>query len=312
MSNLASRIEVEDGDPPVPQPQRAEVKPEPSPETKPEPKPAPRQQDEDGTDWVDIDDPKLKARFNRLYRHTKEANAKAEKTERQVQLLAEQNLKLQSALDKLVGGMKDEAKKKELASLKQDMKEALATGDTESFVSINERLVDMKREVSEPKDTAPAAPPPIPETEAKVLYSWQNQAGEDGEDLRPWAKPGHPEFAATQDMIRRIVGEADMQDAPIREILQEVDKRMAKLLGRDDDDEEAPPPPRNTVQRAFSSPRGSRPAQRESVSLSAQERVIAEAMFMGGRGSLAKSSKEAHDLYLKQKKAMGRVVEAED
>lgn len=306
MSSLANRIEVSDDETPPPAP-----KPEAKAEPKPEPKPvAKQQQDEDGTDWVDIDDPKLKARFNRLYRHTKEANAKAEKTERQVQLLADQNLKLQSALEKLVGGMRDEVKKKELATLKQEMKEALATGDTETFVSVNERLVDMKREVTEEKaPPSPSAPPPLPDTEMKVLHSWQNQTGDDGEDLRPWAKPGHPEFAATQDMIRLVVADPEMQEAPIREILREVDKRMSKALDADDEDEA---PRRNPVQRAFSSPRGTRPAARESTSLSAQERVIAEAMFMGGRGALARSAKDAHDLYLKQKKSLGRVVEVED
>jgi hypothetical protein len=100
-----------------------------------------------------------------------------------------------------------------------------------------------------------------------------------------------------------------MPDASVREILREVDKRMEKILGADDEDEDQP----NPVRRAFASPRG-RPApqERERTSLSTQERVIAEAMFMGGRGSLAKTSKEAHELYLKQKKAMGRVVAVED
>jgi hypothetical protein len=119
--------------------------------------------------------------------------------------------------------------------------------------------------------------------------------------------PNHPEFASTQDLIQRVA--RTMPDAPVREILGEVDRRMEKLLATDDDEDERP----NPVRRAFSSPRG-RPApqERERTSLSNQERVIAEAMFMGGRGSLAKTSKEAHELYLKQKKAMGRVVAVED
>ena len=45
---------------------------------------------------------------------------------------------------------------------------------------------------------------------------------------------------------------------------------------------------------------------------SVQERVIAEAMFMGGRGSLAKTTKEAHELYLKQKRLTSRAVAVED
>jgi hypothetical protein len=100
-----------------------------------------------------------------------------------------------------------------------------------------------------------------------------------------------------------------MGNASIRELLKEVDKRMARLMDDDDDEGDAP----NPVRRAFASPRGRpAPAERQQTNLSNQERVIAEAMFMGGRGSLAKTAKEAHELYLKQKKAIGRAVAVED
>lgn len=109
-------------------------------------------------------------------------------------------------------------------------------------------------------------------------------------------------------MIRRVAGSADMADASIREILAEVDKRMEKLAGTDDEDD----PPRNPVRRAFAAPRSARPAGQERSSLSAQERVVAEMMFMGGRGSLAKNAKDAHALYAKQKQALNRSVSVED
>lgn len=306
---MSNRIEIPD-DEPAPPPAKAQVQPEAAPQPKAEKSAPAQEQDGDGSDWVDIEDPKLKARFNRLYRHTKEANAKAERTERQVALLAEQNRKLQTALENYAAHQKDARTKAELASLKKEAKEALATGDTDAFLAVNERLTEIKQEVKKP---APPQPPPqqtaISDSEMKVLNNWQNQADDDGEPARPWARPGHPEFAATQDMIRRVVNMPDMQDAPIREILAEVDRRMAKVLGSDDIDDEAP---RNTVQRAFSSPRGERPRAQERTTLSAQERIIAEHMFMGGRGSLARTAKDAHELYVKQKRALGRVVEVED
>jgi hypothetical protein len=101
-----------------------------------------------------------------------------------------------------------------------------------------------------------------------------------------------------------------MPDASVREILREVDKRMEKILGADDEEDDDQP---NPVRRAFSAPRG-RPApqDRERNSLSAQERAVAEMMFMGSRGSLAKTAKEAHELYLKQKRLSGRAVAVED
>lgn len=306
---MSNRIEIPD-DEPAPPPAKAQVPPEAAPQPKAEKSVPAQEQDGDGSDWVDIEDPKLKARFNRLYRHTKEANAKAEKTERQVALLAEQNRKLQTALETYAAQQKDAKTKAELAALKKEAKEALATGDTDAFLEVNERLTEIKQEVKKPEpEPAPQPQNAISDTEMKVLNNWQNQTDDDGEPARPWARPGHPEFAATQDMIRRVVNLPDMQDAPIREILAEVDRRMAKVLGSDDIDDEAP---RNTVQRAFSSPRGERPRAQERTTLSAQERIIAEHMFMGGRGSLARTAKDAHELYVKQKRALGRVVEVED
>jgi hypothetical protein len=265
--------------------------------------------EEKGTDWVEIEDPKLKARFNRLYRHTKEANERAEKTERQIALLAEQNGKLQKALESIAGGLKDKETQAELANLKKSAKEALATGDTEAFMEVNERLLEIKQEAKKPPAPAVEAQPAITQTELQVLQSWQTAKGDDGEPIRPWAMPDHAEFAATQDMIQRVSNEPGMANASIRELLREVDKRMARILSDDDDEDETP----NPVRRAFASPRGRpAPAERQSTVLSNQERVIAEAMFMGGRGSLAKTAKEAHELYLKQKRLTGRAVAVED
>lgn len=303
---IGNRVEVTDDEVPVAPAKAPVAKPEAA-APKAAPKAVDQEPEEKGTDWVEIEDPKLKARFNRLYRHTKEANERAEKTERQISLLAEQNTKLQKALETIAGGMRDKEMQAELATLKKDAKEALATGDTEAFMEANERLLEMKQAAKAPPEKPAQSESVISQTEVNVINAWQGQKDDDGEPLRPWAMPNHPEFAATQDLIQRVA--RTMPDAPVREILGEVDRRMEKLLATDDDEDERP----NPVRRAFSSPRG-RPApqERERTSLSNQERVIAEAMFMGGRGSLAKTSKEAHELYLKQKKAMGRVVAVED
>jgi len=300
----ANTIEVSDdevGAAPAPQPKPEAKPPEPKAEAKPEPR------EEDGAEFVEIEDAKLKARFNRLYRHTKEANEKASRAERQVNLLAEQNKKLQQALETMYAGMKDEKTQAELKQLKQSAREALATGDTEAFINVNERLLEIKQETKASPAPAPQAPA-ISDTEMKVLKTWQEQVGDDEEPVRPWARPDHPEFATTQDMIRRVAGSADMADASIREILAEVDRRMAKLMEPDDEDDA----PRNPVRRAFSAPRSSRPPAQERSGLSAQERAVAEMMFMGGRGAMAKSAKDAHALYLKQKQALTRAVSVED
>lgn len=308
---IGSRVEVSDDEVVAPQKPAATQAPSPEPRAAPAPqsKAKAEEGEEKGTDWVEIEDPKLKARFNRLYRHTKEANERAEKTERQIALLAEQNGKLQKALESIAGGLKDKETQAELADLKKSAKEALATGDTEAFMEVNERLLEIKQENKKPPAPAAEAAPQITQTEMQVLQVWQTAKGEDGEPLRPWAMPNHPEFAATQEMIQKVANEPGMGNASIRELLKEVDKRMARLMDDDDDEDDAP----NPVRRAFASPRGRpAPAERQQTNLSNQERVIAEAMFMGGRGSLAKTAKEAHELYLKQKRLTGRAVAVED
>jgi hypothetical protein len=306
---IGNRVEVTDDEVPVAPAKAPVAKPEAA-APKAEPKAADPEPEAKGTDWVEIEDPKLKARFNRLYRHTKEANERAEKTERQISLLAEQNSKLQKALETIAGGMRDKEMQAELATIKKNMKESFAVGDVEAFAEANERLLEMKQEAKEKEKEAeaPKAPDPvISQVEVQIVNSWQSQKDGDGEPIRPWAMPDHPEFAATQDLIQKVA--KAMPDASVREILREVDKRMEKILGVDDDDEDQP----NPVRRAFSAPRG-RPApqDRERNSLSAQERAVAEMMFMGSRGSLAKTAKEAHELYLKQKRLSGRAVAVED
>jgi hypothetical protein len=312
---IGSRVEVSDDDVPVAPAKAPVAKPEAA-APKAAPKAVDQEPEEKGTDWVEIEDPKLKARFNRLYRHTKEANERAEKTERQISLLAEQNTKLQKALETIAGGMRDKEMQAELATLKKNMKESMAVGDVEAFAEANERLLEMKQEAREKEmelkkseEVASQAPPPISSMEQQILSAWQKQTGEDGKPLRPWVNPGHPKFDESKAIIIEVANE--YPDAPLREILSEADVRIRQKLSPQDDDEDEDQP--NPVRRAFASPRG-RPApqERERTSLSTQERVIAEAMFMGGRGSLAKTSKEAHELYLKQKKAMGRVVAVED
>ena len=79
---IGNRVEVSDDEVATPQkpaaPQAASPEPKPAPAPKAQAKA--EEGEEKGTDWVEIEDPKLKARFNRLYRHTKEANERAEKT----------------------------------------------------------------------------------------------------------------------------------------------------------------------------------------------------------------------------------------
>lgn len=312
----------------------------PAADDQPARKPAPRPaKSADGSEFVEIKDDALKARFNRLYRTTKEAQERAEKTEKSLGLLAEQNKKLFDAIQKLTSSQKDRETRDEVTRLRAEAKDALATGDTDAFTQVNERLVEIKAEATAAKSKEADADdsddrddrdgddrkPPITEAEFDILRRWQAAKSEEGEHIRPWAIPGHEEFATTQDMIRRVSARDDMADASVREILAEVDKRMRKLLGADDeepvrrrgaaDDDQEDEDDGDAVRRAFSPPSGravGRDRRDANGELSRQEKAVAEQMFLGGRGAPAKNAKEAHELYRKQKLALSRVVAVED
>lgn len=294
----------------------------------------PKKEAADGKGYVEIKDDALKARFNHLYRTTKEAQERAARTERAMAALHQQNEKLFKAVQELTSRQKDKETQAELSTLRAEAENALATGDTKTFTQVNERLTEIKAEAIATKkadkeeegsgEEERREAPPITEAELSVLAKWQRAKDpETGELVRPWAIPGHDEFEAAQDMLRRVSASEKYRDAPVREILAEVDRRMARVLGQDDEDEaprrrgrdsdEGDDDDGNAVRRAFSSPQG-RPVarQRDRDGLSAEERKVAESMFLGGRGAPAKNAKEAHELYLNQKRALSRVVAVED
>lgn len=317
---IGDRVEIDDDDAPVEIKKPAAAKPEADDDRR---LPAPKKgvAEEDGSDFVEIEDPKVLARFKRLYRHVKESDERSEKATRQMALLADQNRKLAKAIDALTTGQKDKQTRDELTRLREEANQALATGDTKAFTEVNERLTEIKIEAKEAKVEEKAEEAPqedlVTQTELRILGRWQQERDEDGKVLRPWASPTHREFPAVQELIRKVSARQDMEGATVREILAEVDKRMDRLQEDDDeprrrskDDEDDTP-----VRRAFSAPRNQNGGGRRDTSkdtLTAYERTIAEAMFTGGPHAVAKNTKEAHELYLKQKRAIGRVVVVED
>ncbi len=306
---LSNSVEIDDDQIPTPAPQKAEAPPQP--------RQAPKEDREPGTEFVEIKDDALKARFNHLYRTTKEAQERAARTERGMQALLDQNKKLFTAVQNLTAKQADKEAQAELSSLRSEAEQALAAGDTKTFTQVNERLTEIKAEqiAAQKAEIQPEAPvataPPVTDTEITALNRWQQAKDpETGDYLRPWALPGHEEFESAQDMVRRVSTSEQFRDATVREILAEVDRRMARVLGIEQREDAEP----NPVRRAFSAPQGrpSAPRAQSQTSLSAEERKVAENMFLGGRGAPAKNAKEAHDLYLSQKRALSRVVAVED
>lgn len=277
----------------------------------------------DGTDFVELEDEKVKARFKRLYRHQKEATERADRTERAMHLLAEQNQKLYQTVEKLIADSTSKKTQEELKTLRQEAKEAIASGDADAFTEVNERLVEIKaeekarqaREQTREQTRQPPAAGGVSQEDLAVLRRWQSAEGEDGEPLRPWAQRDHEDFATTQEIMRKVSASERFKDATAREILAEVDRRMKAIYNDSDGDsgDNEDEDDGNAVRRAFSAPRtAGNPKTRDRAGLSAREKVIAEAMFLSGRNSVAKNAAEAHAIYQRQRAAIGRVVVEED
>lgn len=196
-----------------------EEKPEaPAPEPEPE---KPNGKDPDGTDFVDFSKlpPELREefepRFKRIYGHMKHF-------ERRNELLVEHV----GAIAKVAEETKAELaalKANEAASqIKAEIIRAKERGDSRAEVELTERLAKLRAPTPTP------ALPQLPQAETVDLVearTWEAETGPDGNFLRPWAQPAHPEFGKVMNIARTLMGDpAFGGDLP--RTLAEIDRRM--------------------------------------------------------------------------------------
>jgi hypothetical protein len=221
---------------PAPKPQDQEVKPK---GVKPE-----------GWDKVDFqNDPpdKIEHRFNRLFKQTKQFQRDLQARD---ELLAEQSAVIKELHDrqnKVVNHIQNQDFNDAETKLIQARKEARANGDDDRVDAINDQLAEIKLK----KLSATAAPKQQPQqpqrpqnaTEAakyavsqgalaeedqEVIQTWQEEADEYGEPLRPWALASDPEYVSAVAIARSIMSPENKKFAKksMAEKLAEVDRRM--------------------------------------------------------------------------------------
>lgn len=311
-NQIGNSLVIEDDDAPEAElPVKKAEAAKPAPEKEPEEKPE-KPEKAEGTEFVDLDD-KAKKRFDRIYANMKQFQRDLAASKTREETMAKQLGLAVKRLEELQQTNDSAEVTKRADRLKADAKAALATGDYDASLNALEGIADLRAEekLKEAKkaDEAEEAPsvPDLSEREVSLIARWRDQKTESGEEIRPWARPGHAQYEVVQDMIATIGKSPTFADASVSEVLAEIDRRMARYVGRADeqgDEEEAP-------RKAFSPPTSN--ARRTDASkpgpLSDAEKKAAENMFWGG---LAKTKTEAHQLYQKQRGLIGRSVVVEE
>lgn len=179
---------------------------------------------------VDFSDPvATQRRFNRMYAQTKHNEGI------QKQLL-EDNKKLIERLEAIENSKSKETLQSSLEKLKAERRNALINGDLVRADELDDAIFDLKTStknepVKEKKEETPYISPGL---QARV-GSWITETDEEGNVLRPYATPGHPQHEQFRKIVEGILADPevaatvlhlDANDPNVDEVFTRVDKAM--------------------------------------------------------------------------------------
>lgn len=190
--------------------------------------PAEQQQEKangEGTEFVEFDDPKIAARFKRVYGNMKH-------TERVLGEMAKDNKALWAKLQEYETRTEAQSVERTVDSLISQREKAIEAGDLPKVVELSDQIAEARIKKIEKKE------PPrdeqgrfvaqesggMSEQDQTTVLTWANETDADGRLLRPWSQESHTGY---KRMLRAMQAAADdMTDLP--EILEEVDRLMGK------------------------------------------------------------------------------------
>lgn len=176
----------------------------------------------EGWEPVDIEDPKVQQRFNRLY-------AQVKGSERAMAELREHNQKLAEKLESLVEQQNQAKTQAEHDALRAEFKRAADSFDGEKLAELTMKVADAKRDAPKPKKEQvyqSADDPVLAPEEVAAIQRWQTEVGSDGQPIRPWARPGHPKNGMAAGIVRAVFDDPDIASKGIDAILKEADRLM--------------------------------------------------------------------------------------
>jgi hypothetical protein len=208
---------------------------------------------------VDLDDlPEEKRqviedRFKYMYGQIKGNERKLNEFRGIAQSQSEKIEELMNGVGQVVDHLQNKSFAENELSIRQQMKAAHESGDTDSFISLNEKLTEIKARkiaLEKPRDKEKTEPRKydsasdmandavsdgeINTEEGRTISVWQDEKDASGQSLRPWAKTRNPKEPTADPLYRRALIEAAAvfdEASPFAgkttaEKLAEVDRRM--------------------------------------------------------------------------------------
>lgn len=160
---------------------------------------------EKGTKFTAFDDPAVNARFKRVYRNMKE-------NERALEEMGKFNRQLLDRLNKLES---DDGQSR-IQDLRKQHREAMESGDYDRAEELNDQLLDAKLEERERAAQGSESVPDFKPAPAgdfahqDRLGSWAAETNGEGQPLRPWAQPGHPQHQRALSLIQSAAMHPDV------------------------------------------------------------------------------------------------------
>ena len=217
------------------------------------------------TKFVEMD-PQTEARFKRIYANMKQY-------ERVTKEMGEQNRALLDKVNGLEQGKVDET----LRALRAQKQEALDNMDSARVAEIDEAMVDLKLAVKEEPAQAPQEQANdmglTPQQEAR-LVSWATETNGDGEQIRPWAMPGHPYYGKLTNVAAAAMQDPNLAHYAAEGNMEPILKEVDKLMGLDQSK-----PGKRAAPTALSGKSDAQPPRpKGNGKLSADQKIIADAM----------------------------------
>lgn len=189
--------------------------------------PAPEEK-QTGTDFVEFDDPKVEARFKRMYAHVKEGERKVGSLESALKASAAEQRKL---IERLEARERKEAQKEtkgEIDNLRKAEKQAMEEGNYEQATLVRDKITELT--IESKKEPPKKEESKVDPGAANYINDWAAATDESGNLLRPWADPGHEDHQVALTLARGVF--AQMEGQPIDQVLAELDKQAKRLAPR--------------------------------------------------------------------------------
>ncbi len=178
---------------------------------------------------VDFSDPvATQRRFNRMY-------AQAKHQEKMQAQLAEDNRRLAERLEAIENSKSTETHVSKLETLKAERRNALINGDLVRADELDDAIFELRSNkpevIKEKKEELPYISPAL-QTRAT---NWMQETDEEGNLLRPFASPDHPQHKQFIKIVEGIVSDPevaatvlhlDANDPNVDDVFNRVDKAM--------------------------------------------------------------------------------------